>query len=126
GVTMALVIIVRASAYGRNVHDSARRPSYRIDPERSGFDRQRFWFRAMAGASAGVKRSFRLGGSSTLARSAYGDRYRRRGAGPGTQNRRLSQDLRVGGKNRATFSHDRVRRSVTLPRIRSNWHRTFR
>src|SRR5437762_12754217 len=103
---MAQLSILRPSAYRRNVYDSARRPSYRIDPQRSGFDRQRFWFRAMAGASAGVKWSFRLGGSSTLARSAYGDRYRRRGAGTGTQNRRLSRDLRVGGKNRATFSHD--------------------
>src|SRR5438045_4596281 len=103
---MAQLSILRPSSYRRNVHDGARRPSYRIDPERSGFDRQRFWFRAMAGASAGVKRSFRLGGSSTLARSAYGDRYRRRGAGPGTENRQLSADLRGGGENRATFGDD--------------------
>src|SRR6184192_2812888 len=88
---MAQLSILRPSPYRRNVHDSARRPSYRIDPERSGFDRQRFWFRAMAGASAGIKRSFRLGGSSTLARSARGYQYRRRGAGPGSQNRRLSR-----------------------------------
>src|SRR5207249_419698 len=46
------------------------------------FDRQRFWFRPMAGASAAVKRSLRLGGSSTLAGSAHGDQYRRRSAGP--------------------------------------------
>src|SRR5207249_1618556 len=67
-------------------------------------DRQTFWLRARRGTRAAVKRSFRLAASPTLAGSAYGDRYRRRGAGPGRQNGRLSRDLGVGGKNRARFS----------------------
>ena len=65
---MAQLSILFPSAYRRDVHDSARRPSYRIDSQRSGDDWQGFWFRPMAGASARVEQGLRLGGSSALAR----------------------------------------------------------